>query len=94
MLRVYGSLRLGRGAGLVLSGFAPGPSGLPAERVLWWVSGEARLGRRARMEGTILARDSILLLDSASVEGGLVSTGGTVELRKLASVHSAPWLLW
>ncbi len=94
VLRVHGSLRLGRGAGLVLSGFAPGPSGSPAERVLWWVSGEARLGRRARVEGTILARDSILLLDSASVEGGLVSTGGTVELRKLARVHSAPWLLW
>jgi hypothetical protein len=94
IVRVTGSLRLGRNARVVTEGIPPGPNGSPAERVLCLVGGTAELRVLARLEGTIFSQGNLTLRRNAVVTGALISNGSLMRIRPWAQVHQAPWVLW
>jgi hypothetical protein len=78
IFQIAGTLNLGSGARVVLSG------GALAKNVFWVVSGYTSIGTTAHMEGTILDKTAIHFLTGASMNGrALAQTAVTLQKNVL-----------
>ena len=78
IFQIAGTLKLGSGAQVVLSG------GAQARNIFWVVAGYTSIGTTAHMEGTILDKTAIHLLTGSSLNGrALAQTAVTLDHNKI-----------